>query len=361
MSIPILKDCPLGYALHEIIPDEQGVPIDYRFLEGNQELLNTMGKDKDSIIGKRVTELYPDIQEMAPQWMESIRELMRSGEPQIREEYSYPKNKYFKVHLWKNSETTFSSLFLDTTHEKKLEEEEKEYKRNEFLQSQKLQSLGQLSGRVAHDFGNLITILTEITNSFESELQDTPSLLIYTQKYRDILKTSDSLVKQLLNYYKPHPYTIEVIPAISLCERALDILKFSGRKNLKFEIEEEDTGLLLSCDSNLIVSAMVNLGLNGIEAMPDGGILKIRLFKEVIDSLASVVLSVEDSGVGIREEDSNDIYTPYYTTKTNGSGLGLSSVMGILEKHHGKLNVESKLGEGSRFQIVLPEFRIENS
>ncbi|HEY5190964.1 MAG TPA: ATP-binding protein, partial [Candidatus Deferrimicrobium sp.] len=112
---------------------------------------------------------------------------------------------------------------------------------------------------------------------------------------------------------------------------------------------------LIHADSGQIRQVFLNIILNAIQAMPDGGELSISTGRWISEGPEGVEITIKDTGVGIPKEDIADIFQPFFTTKEEGTGLGLAISYGIIKKHDGNIEVESEVGQGTTFRILLPE------
>ena len=111
----------------------------------------------------------------------------------------------------------------------------------------------------------------------------------------------------------------------------------------------------LNIDQNFLYRAFLNLFVNAVQAMPDGGTLSVTSSRLAERRKKSVIVRITDTGIGISEEKLGMIFTPFYTNKNRGTGLGLAIVKNIIEEHNGSIDVESEMGEGATFIITLPQ------
>ncbi len=249
---------------------------------------------------------------------------------------------------------------VDVTETKKLEEQ--------LIQSQKMESIGQLASGVAHDFNNLlgsiygaISILREKYASRDSNLG----------KYIDILdssaKRAAELTSQLLTFSRQRGSDVKPVRLNDIVNDAMKILIRSIGKNIKVENSLDPTLHAIEADPSQIEGVVINLSINSRDAMPSGGILHIETSnvefdKEIVRQIPDarpghyVCLSVSDTGIGMDDETKRKIFEPFFTTKPvgKGSGLGLSIVYGIVKNHKGFINVYSEPERGSIFKVYFP-------
>ena len=248
----------------------------------------------------------------------------------------------------------------DVTDRKKLEEQ--------FLQAQKLESVGRLAGGIAHDFNNLLTVINGYSRLLITGSQKSDPKLKQLEEIRKAGERAAELTKQLLTFSRKNisePRLLNLNAAVTDCETILrrltpDHIVFTA----SFEAKQDEVVI----DPSQVQQVLMNLVVNACDAMPSGGSLTIHTANvaavpgadEVEDSqLASgiwVLLEVTDTGVGMDEDTVRHIFEPFFTTKEvgKGTGLGLSTVYGIVRRCGGMVRVESAVGGGTTFRIYFP-------
>jgi PAS domain S-box-containing protein len=235
----------------------------------------------------------------------------------------------------------------------------------QLLQAQKMEAIGLLAGGVAHDFNNLITVIS----GYSQVLLQSPGLdEEMHQGLEEISKAGDlasGLVRQLLTFSRRQSIKPEVLD----CNRVITDIETMLRRLIGEDIDLEaalDPQLGLVCiDPGQLEQILVNLAVNARDAMQDGGRLAIQSAPLLIENdnawgLTSgqyVCLSVSDTGAGMDQAVVDRIFEPFFTTKASsqGTGLGLSTVYGIVKQNNGHVAVKSHPGLGSRFDIYLPQ------
>jgi len=250
------------------------------------------------------------------------------------------------------------SINTDITERKKLEQQ--------FLRSQRMESIGTLAGGIAHDLNN---VLAPIMMSIELLKLQEPN----AQK-QDILATIEcsasrgaDLVKQVLSFARGVEGRQLSVQVAHLLKEVEKITNETFLKSIQVRCEIPAPLWVVQGDPTQIHQVLLNLCVNARDAMPNGGHLKLSAMNMVMDGqCASMIagakpghyvhIQVEDNGTGMPPEVMERIFEPFFTTKElgKGTGLGLSSVMAIVKSHHGFLRVESELGKGTRFHIYLP-------
>jgi len=247
----------------------------------------------------------------------------------------------------------------DVTEQRRLEEQ--------FLQSQKLESIGRLAGGVAHDFNNILTVILSCAEQLEADVQAKRASIEDVREIRAAADRARDLTRQLLAFARR-----QVIAPVALDLNAL--LRESQRLLARVLGEDVDLSVELSpglwpvrCDPAQIQQVVLNLVVNARDAMPRGGKLTIETANVVLeeeyardraDVVAGphVMLAVSDSGEGMTEEARAHVFEPFFTTKPagQGTGLGLATVYGIVSQSGGHVWVYSERGRGTTFKIYLP-------
>jgi two-component system cell cycle sensor histidine kinase/response regulator CckA len=246
----------------------------------------------------------------------------------------------------------------DITERRKLEQR--------LLQSQKMESIGQLAGGVAHDFNNILTVIQghagilQLMGGMHAEAADAAA---------EIVRASDrasSLTKQLLAFSRQQIMQPKEIALSGIVSEMTKMLQRLLGEHITLTLETDPALPMVKADPGMMQQIVLNLAVNARDAMPTGGTLKINLRAEHVTSPEAseikplstlhVCLSVTDTGCGIPEENLPRIFDPFFTTKEvgKGTGLGLATVYGIVKQHKGWVEVESVSGQGSTFRVYLP-------
>jgi two-component system cell cycle sensor histidine kinase/response regulator CckA len=238
----------------------------------------------------------------------------------------------------------FIAIKRNMTEHKQLEEQ--------LRHSQKMEAVGRLAGGVAHDFNNVLQAMVAqlaLLRSRHSEASASSSTLDELERQ---IKRSASLTRQLLLFSRRETTRRERFDVNDLVRDAADLLRRLVRENVKLVVEPKAAALHAEADRAQFEQVLMNLAVNAGDAMPSGGTLTIRTG----GGDGQVWFSVEDTGCGIPEALRDRIFEPFFTTKgpSQGTGLGLSVVHGIVTRHGGTIHVESEVGIGTVFRVVLP-------
>jgi signal transduction histidine kinase/ActR/RegA family two-component response regulator len=230
----------------------------------------------------------------------------------------------------------------------------------ELQRASKLESLGLLAGGIAHDFNNLLTVVMgNLSLARLDAPEDSPATASLHDAEKAVVRARD-LTQQLLTFAKGGA---PIRTAVSLPEIVREVAEFALRgSNTRCQFDIPPDLWPANVDKGQIGQVVQNIAINAMHAMPKGGILDISLKNETVGpELAQVLtpgryilITMTDHGSGIRPEDLQQIFDPYFTTKKHGSGLGLATVHSIVKKHLGHISAESTPGQGTTFHIWLP-------
>ena len=248
---------------------------------------------------------------------------------------------------------------IDTTKQKDLE--------LQFAQSQKMQAVGQLAGGIAHDFNNLLTAMMGFCDLLLLRHQASDPSFADLMQIKQNANRAASLVRQLLAFSRRQTLQPKVLALTDVLADLTNLLRRLIGENIELNMVHSRNLGLVKVDQGQIEQVIINLAVNARDAMAGGGKLSIRTSNLTHDAgdetksnlLASgdyVLIEVGDTGTGIEKDLQGKIFEPFFSTKEvgQGTGLGLSTVYGIVKQTGGYVFVESKPGEGAIFSIYLP-------
>ncbi|MGA2632243.1 MAG: PAS domain S-box protein, partial [Terriglobia bacterium] len=256
----------------------------------------------------------------------------------------------------------FLAIQRDVSERKQMEQQ--------FRQAQKMEALGQLAGGVAHDFNNLLTVISGYSELLADGLGQDGPRIEQLKQIQNAAGRAASLTRQLLAFGRRQTMVMEVMDINSAVARAEKMLRRVIGENIEL-VTRPAPGLgRVKADPGQVEQVVINLAINARDAMPQGGKLIIATANVEVspdDSRcrsglkpgAYVLLTVADTGSGIDPRIKANIFEPFFTTKERGkgTGLGLATVYGIVQQSGGFVSVETELGSGSTFKVLLP--RIE--
>lgn len=220
-------------------------------------------------------------------------------------------------------------------------------------QTDRLKSLGTLAAGIAHEIRNPLATINFNTQMLQRELTlDRAEQQMFDDMAREIKKI-DRIVQQVLHFAKPREPQFLLHRINDVVSYCIDLARvYLSKGNLKVVVDTAEDLPLLVIDFNQISQVIMNLLINAIEAMPDGG--RLLLKTDLKYDPPAVLIEVTDSGSGILDEDRERIFDPFFTRKPDGTGLGLSISRQILEKHGAYIEAECVPGTGTTFRIVFP-------
>nr|WP_320131055.1 ATP-binding protein [uncultured Holophaga sp.] len=337
-------------------------------MEANAAWHESLGWTPEEIIGRSAVNLglWADPQAR----VDMVRQLQEQGSIHLAEMVFRHKSGS-QVHLLGSlarievlGQTSILLMATDVTERIKAEQE-REHLRSQLIQAQKMDAIGQLAGGVAHDFNNLLTIIN-LNAEMLASIQDPPA-----HELEEILlaaRRAQDLTRQLLTFGRKQklvPQLCELGEVVS--ETAKMLQRIIGEQiTLEINLTRDPTPVVV--DQGQISQVMMNLAINARDAMPQGGRLQIRTWRDRIEEHhqrarhqsiepgSYAVLSVGDNGCGMDETTLSHIFEPFFTTKEKGkgTGLGLATVYGIVRQSGGHIWVYSEPGQGTLFKIYIP-------
>ena len=227
---------------------------------------------------------------------------------------------------------------------------EKAEMQEQLRKSDRLNIIGELAAGIAHEIRNPMTALKGFIQLLE------PSIRAEHSMYYDVITSElariDSIINEFLILAKPQEIKFQVKDVCQIMRETVDLLSAQAvLYNVQFKTFYEDELPFIFCEPNQLKKVFINLLKNAIEVMPSGG--KITIAINQIDG-QFIKISIQDEGIGIPKDKIKKLGEPFYTTKENGTGLGLMVSYRIIEEHKGSIQVESEEGIGTIFRIILP-------
>ncbi|MDA0709139.1 MAG: ATP-binding protein [bacterium] len=347
-----------AFAYHQIVTDETGNPVDYRFLEVNPAFEKLMAIGRENIVGRCVSEIIPAASEDPINWVSRYGQVALTGEPMQTKVFSKALGKWVHVSAYSPLERHFAAVFTDITERKRSEERLDEL-HSQVVQLERLKALGELAAGVSHNLNNMLTgILLPAAMLADSPLhpddrEKVNDILVSARRARDlVVQLNQSVRKDGMEKTKSvsvNRALSEVLQATrARWQNEADLKGIAIRMNLQLR----DDAQINATESGLH-DVLVNLIFNAVDALPDGG--QIDLGTEIMPD--RVRIFVKDNGIGMSTDVQSKIFEPFFTTKVNvGTGLGLSTAHNQVSRWGGELLVESKPGRGSVFCVTLPRW-----
>ena len=238
------------------------------------------------------------------------------------------------------------------------------------LQAQKIDSIGSMSGGLAHNFNNILTSILGSASIMRRKVKDDSRWT----KYVDLIETASrrgaSLTRQLLTFARKGNPHVKMVDVNTIIEETIHLFTATTSKSIHIKSTLSIEPVIVEADEGQLQQTFLNLCLNARDAMPNGGVLVIQCkpvsfdesdAQQFVDGKPGdyVMISVADSGIGIPKKVIPHIFEPFFTTKEvgKGTGLGLSVVYGVIRTHNGYIHVASEVDSGTVFTIYLPRVK----
>lgn len=316
---------------------------------------DAIGKQASALLPRHNSRHYQDIQKTLldrGQWQGELREVTKDGTEAIVE------SRWTLVRDEAEQPKSILVVNTDITEKKQLE--------TQFLRVQRMESIGSLAGGIAHDLNNVLSPILMAVQLLSAKLHDESA-----QQWLKIIeinaKRGAELVKQVVSFARGMESERTLVQVQHLIKEIKQIASQTFPKSISIHTEIAKDLWAVSGNTTQLHQVVMNLCINARDALPNGGTLSISARNGVLneqftplnlDAKASryIAIAVSDTGIGISPEHLDRIFEPFFTTKDagKGTGLGLSTVMGIVKAHGGFVNVSSKLGQGTTFEVYLP-------
>ncbi|HHT9129720.1 MAG TPA: PAS domain S-box protein [Candidatus Brocadiaceae bacterium] len=333
--------------IHEIEPEG-------RFINVNRTELNKLGYSLEEMRRMTLEDIVPvkdreDVKRL-------IRRIKETGSSELETEFLTKSGKEINVEINgtglynnKTGECICIRVFVrDITERKSMEEQ--------MRRSEKLASMGELAAAIAHEIRNPLGAICNSIGILDSHLkligQDKDLLeMIIGQSER-----LDRIISNFLTFAHPREPSFFLQDIREVLKNTIFLLEQDSRFTERVEIKEIYESVLpkVYIDTDLIHQVLWNLFVNSLDAMPSGGQIKIMVRKTTLFLRDAVEIVISDTGAGIPSNELDRIFEPFYTTKPEGTGLGLSMTQRIIDDHGGTIDVKSKEGKGTTFYIKLP-------
>ena len=323
-----------------------------------------LGHTRQDVIGKQFTDFI--LQESDQNITEIFKRLMdgQSSVADLNIQFAHKdgSTRLFNTSASANSDVEgrvvgIIGMAKDVTEEHRLQ--------RQLMESQKMEAIGTLAGGIAHDFNNLLMGVQANLSLMRLESGHSPSFQEKIRRIEDQIQNGASLTRQLLGYARKGKYALTVFDLNDLVQETLNVVKRTNKGVLiNKDLSEQPANL--RADQGQMELMLLNLFINAVDAMPEGGELSVTtslvngnhspVAHPEIHQDAFIELKVSDTGIGMDEATRARIFEPFFTTKEmgRGTGLGLASVYGVIKNHGGLIEVHSSPGSGSTFSIILP-------
>ncbi len=337
-------------ALLDAIPDlmfriaEDGMLLDYKPAQGMDTLISP-----PEFVGKKISQVMPE--EVAETFLKHVRETLASGQIQT---FDYRlgmdgESRDYEARTVVSGSREVLGIVCEVTEHNRLEAQ--------LRRSQKMEALGLLAGGVAHDFNNALSVITLQVQRLMNRLKDQEDLSSFASSILAAATHSSKLTSQLLAFGRKQLMEPRLLDLNGVAKDLLKMLDRVMAEDVEVVTDLAPDLWQIKVDPGRIEQVIMNLAVNAREAMPKGGKFTIktrnRPLQEGQEGAPRVMLAVTDTGHGMDEGTLERVFEPFYTTKGSGTGLGLSTVHGIVSQSGGEIQVDSLPGKGASFKIYF--------
>jgi PAS domain S-box-containing protein len=334
-----------------VVSDRQGV-----ILEVNARTEEILGYAREAIVGKRLEDFVPaEERERKPL---RLRELVEGRSMLAERRLQRRSGSVVEVEISARDlgDGRFQAIVRDISERRRLEEQ--------LRQAQKMEAVGQLTGGIAHDLNNLLTVVLANSEMMAAALPSgTDDLRNDLGELQAAARRGAQMIRKLLSFSRHAPLTYQVLDLGRVVEDLLGTLRRLLPAHIEVEVIREQAPTKVLADAGAIEQVVLNLATNARDALPRGG--KLRLETRRIDVArppdgalpgSYACLSMKDNGVGMEERVKARVFEPFFTTKPpgEGSGLGMSMIYGLTQQHGGFVELESELGRGTTVRVYFP-------
>jgi PAS domain S-box-containing protein len=366
--VAIPNSADILQAVIEATPDAIFVKdLDGRYLVVNAAAARFLGRKPEDIIGKHDLELYPE--ETARRFIADDRQVLAAGRA-LSFEGIATSDTGVQAYLvtkgvYRDAQGRIVGIFgisHDVTDLRQANEE-LERTREALFRSQKMEAVGQLTGGLAHDFNNVLSVIVGNLELLRMHVSDDPPARELIDTITRAAGHAQDLTANLLAFARRRPINPQPVDINALIERMVGLLSRTLPARLIVTTELDDDARLARADAAALEAAILNVVLNARDAMPEGGTVTIRTARTEVSLEDEAPLSpgtyaaveVVDTGRGMPPEVVAQVFEPFFTTKPEGgTGLGLSMVHGFARQCGGAVTIASAVGQGTTVRILLP-------
>ncbi|MHB9031242.1 MAG: MASE3 domain-containing protein [Candidatus Latescibacterota bacterium] len=317
-----------------------------RFLEANDRTLEMTGYSREELLGKQVREVVP--LERIPLVEITERKIRREGRTQFEFDFRNKEGKVVPLYITCKAtdfhgEPAYLCVARDITNLKMLQEE--------LIRSERLAATGRATASIVHEIKNPLSVIGGFARAIRKRPEDTERVTRNASIIADEIDRLEALVSEMLDFSRPKPPRKERADLVGLLSDTLDLLrKDADARKVHIETEFPGQPLEADLDPSRMKQVFLNLTQNAINAMPEGGIIKVSA--TINDRWATV--DIADTGRGIPAEHLERVFEPFFTTHGRGTGLGLAISQRIIESHGGSITLASEEGKGTTVHVQLP-------
>ncbi|NLX23679.1 MAG: PAS domain S-box protein [Phycisphaerae bacterium] len=357
-----------GFALYEVVCDEAGEPVDYRYLAVNPAFERLVGLKEEAVVGRTAREVFSGGSH--DQSLAFFAQVAKTGEPAFFQHWTEQGEKYFDTTVFRHGPNQLACIFADITGRKRAEAE-KDKLQAQLQQAQKMESVGRLAGGVAHDFNNMLSVILGHAELALEQVDPSHPLHTDVVQIRQAAERSADLTRQLLAFARKQTVAPKVLDLNQTIEGMLKMLQRLIGEDIDLVWKPGVDLWPVKMDPSQVDQILANLCINSRDAIDGVGEIMIETengtfgeeYCQVHAGFMSgqyVRIAVSDNGCGMDRETLAHIYEPFYTTKEvgRGTGLGLATIYGIVKQNNGFINTYSEPGQGTTIMLYLPAHEV---
>lgn len=358
-----------GVAIHELVRDELGTPINYRLIDVNPAYAQNVGLNAEQVVGKLATEAY---RSKEPPYLREFATTAETGIPCRFEAYFQPLNKHFSISVVPMGDKGFATIFLDVSERKRTEEElarhrdgleelvkqrtsELEESRATLRRAERLASIGTLAAGIAHEINNPLGMMLLASEMALRSLDKPEALQALLRQQKNDAERCARIVKSVLDFSRRRSTEKCPLDLNEAVRCGIDFTQeFARTHGVTLEAHLTDALDAVLGHMTELEQLVVNLVHNAVQACKAGGHVVVET--QVADD--KIRLTIHDDGCGMSTREQEHVFDPFYTTRVEkgGTGLGLSVVHGIVTRHGGTIGVSSALNGGTTFTMEFPRY-----
>lgn len=330
--------------------------INFNVIIINKKASQIAGVRKEDVEGESYLSIFCDKQNIS--YIENVFEKQKNGDYFLEEEFIV-KNKlgeavpvFIRTSTLMDQDdeiTGYIHVFDDLTKMKSMEEDARKNKN--------LMELGQMAAGIAHEIRNPLGGISGFTTMLSRDLADDEEKLELVEKIQSGIKTLNKITTAVLSFHRPVSLNIMSFQIQKIIDSVLDLLESDlVNNNIDYEIKRDytKTSIDVSIDVELLKQSLLNILKNSVQAVESGKRVEIIVKFRLNILKNNYFIQIIDNGVGISDEEQKKLFTPFHTTKAEGTGLGLVMVKKIIESLKGKIELKSKPGKGTSLKLTLP-------
>lgn len=342
-------------------------------IDCNLKALTMFNCNKEDIIGHNINEFSPPFQKDGTPSRDTLIQKVQATLENQQQIFEWQCVRHdgslFDVEVNLNrieldNQVFYQALIRDITESKQL--------KDQLHRSQKMEALGKLTGGIAHDYNNMLGVILGFSELLETKLEDQPKLRDYAHRITQAGNRSKKLTQKLLSFSRHKHMDSTLVNLNSVLKDIQHMLEKILTASIKLELTLADDLWLAWLDQNDLEDALLNICINAMHAMPEGGYLRLSTANISLDKNKAsmfdvtageyIQLVITDTGTGMNEQTLSKIFDPFFSTKgEGGTGLGMSQVYGFLKRSEGGIQIQSQINKGTCINLFFPRCKAQST